>query len=370
MPRMNANQRPAANVETSAPGRICLFGEHQDYLGLPVIASAIDLRVRVAGRPNDAGLLRVHLPDVGARLSLDPTRELPYSHDRDYLPAAMNVLRRLGLSWPTGYDVTVSGEIPLNSGASSSSALQVAWCAFLLATAGDERCSDADFVARIAHASEVVEFKSPGGMMDHFACALGGVIWLDCRPPYRYESLPVPLGEFVLVDSGIPKDTNGVLGEMRGRLERMGIDFTAANAGSGDEFDAMDARVPAADRPLLVATMSNKRLTEEARDLMADREDGQRLGQLLSRHHWHLSHNLGVSLPKIDELLRGGLLAGGLGGKINGSGCGGSFFVLCAEGMSLGVLGHFHKLGYRAWIVRPGPGLEVAGEVNVAAGTP
>ena len=26
------------------PGRICLFGEHQDYLGLPVIALAISLR--------------------------------------------------------------------------------------------------------------------------------------------------------------------------------------------------------------------------------------------------------------------------------------------------------------------------------------
>ncbi|MFC1564948.1 galactokinase family protein, partial [candidate division KSB1 bacterium] len=33
----------------SAPGRICLFGEHQDYLGLPVIAAAIGLRISVSG---------------------------------------------------------------------------------------------------------------------------------------------------------------------------------------------------------------------------------------------------------------------------------------------------------------------------------
>nr|MDO8116777.1 galactokinase family protein [Candidatus Sigynarchaeota archaeon] len=26
-----------------APGRICLFGEHQDYLNFPVIAASIDL---------------------------------------------------------------------------------------------------------------------------------------------------------------------------------------------------------------------------------------------------------------------------------------------------------------------------------------
>jgi galactokinase len=32
-------------IHTSTPGRIYLFGEHQDYLGLPVIAIAINKRV-------------------------------------------------------------------------------------------------------------------------------------------------------------------------------------------------------------------------------------------------------------------------------------------------------------------------------------
>jgi galactokinase len=34
-------------IKVSAPGRICLFGEHQDYLGLPVITAAIDLRLEL-----------------------------------------------------------------------------------------------------------------------------------------------------------------------------------------------------------------------------------------------------------------------------------------------------------------------------------
>ena len=31
----------------SVPGRMCLFGAHQDYLKLPVITAAIDLRVAI-----------------------------------------------------------------------------------------------------------------------------------------------------------------------------------------------------------------------------------------------------------------------------------------------------------------------------------
>jgi len=36
-------------MEINTPGRICFFGEHQDYLGLPVIAMAISLRANLTG---------------------------------------------------------------------------------------------------------------------------------------------------------------------------------------------------------------------------------------------------------------------------------------------------------------------------------
>jgi len=182
---------PAA-IASSAPGRICLFGEHQDYLGLPVIAMAIDLRIELRGRRRDDGdaTLRIELPDLGRRDAFNPNEEPVYRHGRDYLPAAANVLRRLGLSWPAGYDIRVTSRIPINSGASSSSALQVAWVGFLLAAAGDARATDPLFVAEIAFQSEVAEFGSPGGMMDQFSTALGGMIYLETRPPYRVERLP------------------------------------------------------------------------------------------------------------------------------------------------------------------------------------
>jgi galactokinase len=208
-------------IRSSAPGRICLFGEHQDYLGLPVVAAAIDLRVAVRAMPNAAPVLRVRLVDIGQELLLDPGTEATYSHDRDYLPAAMNILRRQGLRWESGWEVEVTGNIPLNSGASSSSALQVAWCAFLLAAANDPRATDPLAVASLAHQSEVTEFGSPGGMMDHYSSAVGGALWLDCGNLPAMERFSTFPGEFVLVDSGIPKDTNGVLGTIRARADSL-----------------------------------------------------------------------------------------------------------------------------------------------------
>jgi len=50
--------------------------------------------------------------------------------------------------------------------------------------------------------AEVLEFREPGGMMDHCAAAYGGVIAIDFKPEFAVESLDVELGAFVL---GIPE---------------------------------------------------------------------------------------------------------------------------------------------------------------------
>ena len=41
-------------VISKAPGRVCLFGDHQDYLGLPIIACAIDRFIEIQGSENDS----------------------------------------------------------------------------------------------------------------------------------------------------------------------------------------------------------------------------------------------------------------------------------------------------------------------------
>ena len=71
-------------ITVTAPGRICLLGEHQDYFGLPIIAAAINLRISVQAQKRDDSLLRVRLPDTGEEVSMELRGEIPYQKKRDY----------------------------------------------------------------------------------------------------------------------------------------------------------------------------------------------------------------------------------------------------------------------------------------------
>ena len=72
--------RSESMIEASAPGRVCLFGEHQDYLGLSVIAMAINLRMRISGKPRTNGLYRVDMPDIHSSDEFAPGEELSYRY--------------------------------------------------------------------------------------------------------------------------------------------------------------------------------------------------------------------------------------------------------------------------------------------------
>ena len=54
----------STNISLTAPARICLFGDHQDYLGLPVIACAIDKFITLTATKNNSNVIRLILPDI------------------------------------------------------------------------------------------------------------------------------------------------------------------------------------------------------------------------------------------------------------------------------------------------------------------
>lgn len=317
---------------------MCLFGDHQDFLGLAVIAAAMDRRIRITGKARNMPGFEIFLPDVGAHDAFDPNLELPYRAPRDYLRSVPNVLSRLGLRWPHGYECSFRGNIPINAGCSSSSAMVIAWTRFLMAAADPETLPEPAEVARIGHEAEVLEFSEPGGMMDHYTSSLGKLVYIDCGPVVKAESIVADLDGFVLGDSLEPKDTMGVLRQskedallgLRLMEERVpGFQFRTTPL---HEVESIIHDLPERAAKKVYANLVNWSVTEKARiELSASDIDGPGLGSLMDRHHEMLRDGIGVSTPKIDAMVAAAKKAGALGAKVNGSGGGGCMIAYAPD---------------------------------------
>jgi galactokinase len=352
-------------VTASAPGRLCLFGEHQDFLGLPVIALAMTREIRFTGAARGDALFRLDLPDVGETDEFDGREDLPYRHERDYVRSSVNVLRRSGVALARGYDVAVHGDIPINSGCGSSSSMVIAWIGFLMAAETGRANCDAAVVARLGHQAEVLEFGEPGGMMDHYTAALGGLLHIKTEGEVEGTRLPAELSGFVLGDSLEPKDTTSTLGRSRramgdavsiARQELPGFDIHTTTL---EEARTVFGKLEARGREMLEGNLVNRDLCRAAMAVLGEqRPDVEELGRLLFAHHDQLSRSIQVSTPKLDAMVEAAREAGALGAKMNGSGGGGCMFAF-APGREKAVMAAIESVGGRAWAVGTHPGLQV-----------
>ena len=344
-------------ITVSAPGRICLFGEHQDYFGLPVIAAAIDLRIRISGSPRTDRTIHLDLPDIGETDSFSSGEELTYSKKRDYLRSAVNVLKRKGVVLSGGWNCSIRGTIPINSGTSSSSALVVAWIRFLMESASDSRLGSPETIAEWSFESEVAEFGEPGGKMDHYASAVGGVVNIRFGRRLEVRRFAQQLQEFVLADSLQRKNTTGTLGFIKSHvlegldLIRKRLKGFRLDGPVGDEEMNEIKRLPDDIRRLLGGTLKTRDLTRQGERLFeADVFDHARFGKLLTLQQEVLREDIRVSTPRLDEMIGAALEAGALGAKLNGSGQGGCVFAYC-PGRAEETAEAMERLGAKPFIV-------------------
>lgn len=346
-------------IKISTPGRICLFGEHQDYLGLPVIAAAISRRVDMSGEHRADTQIVIHLPDIGSELLMEiSATRMPYQQKRDYFRSGYNVMIDKGLTFSKGLECTVRGNIPINSGTSSSSALLVTWIHFLSKMADIPHEFTSKELGEMAYQAEVVEFGEPGGMMDHLSTAIGNAVYLEFDPITTAEAIEPKLGSFVLADSCEPKDTIGIL--QRAKFARLALiekikeqlpDFSLHTFDS-TEKETLKAFLSEDDYTLLLGTLRNRDILREALGLFkADRMTNEILGNLLLEHHTILRDVLHISTPKIERMLEAAMNAGALGGKINGSGGGGCMFVYAPNNPEK-VAEAMEKVGGKSYIIR------------------
>lgn len=355
-----------------APGRICLFGEHQDYLGFPVIAAAINRYIFIEARKSLSSHpnlnFKVSMPDINQEepvvIPIPPQDSfLDYKLKRDYLRSGINLAKREGATWTNSWDIKITGNIPIKAGASSSSAFVVAWLTFLFHAANKEISSER--LATLGFLAEVVEFNEFGGHMDQFTSSFGNIVYVESRPSFKATSLFSNLEGFVLANSGIEKETLRDLYKVK-TLALSSFKSIRESLADFNRFTTPLEKVQpflsslsSEEQKALEGQLVNRDITQEALKLFNTKKFNHiQFGKLLSKHHKILTEKIGVSVPTIDRMVDIAINAGALGSKINGSGFGGT---MCAYAPKKQIEVHeaLSDSGFDSWVLDISSGAEI-----------
>ena len=371
-----------------APGRVNLIGEHTDYNGLPVLPIAIDREIRVDFGVLDDPVVRLDSPSarfVPFAFQLKRPIEAAVQGDwSNYVRAAARGLLEHGISLDRGIEGTVSGDVPIASGLSSSSALVVASALALLRANGIEvgggpeaiapsPGTDHEFAARrrtslsrlqlaalMARAERFVGLE--GGGMDQAAC-LHGVEGHALRiefDPLRVTPVPVPDGwRWVVASSLVRAEKSAGAREMYNERARQCREALAASVGAASGGGAARSRSQAAstattyrdlvsaddpdgllrDARRILSPVLFRRfrhvVTEGSRVALAEQamRDGDmvRFGDLMVRSHESLRDDYEVSTDELDAIVGVAREAGAAGARLTGAGFGGCAVALCDD---------------------------------------
>jgi galactokinase len=348
----------------SAPGRVFLFGEHSDYLGLEVISAALDKRINFAVILRKDSQIIVNYLDLHKRDNFSFDEEIIYSHDRDYLRSAFNVLARKKIIPKTGAELTVSGDIPIAAGLSSSSALAVA-SVMTIAKLANKSLKKRE-IAQYAFEAEVLEFGESGGMMDHLASIFGGIIHVDFGDQIEITPLPSNLSGFVIGDSLEKKqDTVGDLRMIRNNVEqgynllKEKIHGFSHRKTSIKEVMKYSNDLPSICKQMTETTIRNRDLTRKALKILRNgKPDPEVVGKMLDDIHELMRDGLMRSTEKIEKMIQAAKDAGALGGKINGSGGGGTMLAY-APGKEKEIAKALEKAGGKPYIIKISEGAKL-----------
>ncbi|OXA97995.1 galactokinase [Flavobacterium oncorhynchi] len=360
-------------ITSLAPGRTCLFGDHQDYLGLPVIACAIDRNIKLTAEQNNTNTFVLNMIDIDEVRTIDINAAFEKLEPRDYFASSLRVLRRYGCVPNTGYTITITGDIPINSGTSSSSALLMAWIRFLIDAFGIDHEVTPEFLSKLGYESEVLEHGEPGGMMDHFSIGVGNIVYINTKQPFSYRIIGTGLKGLITGVSGVPKETIGLIGEIKGNaLMSIGIvkqnfpDFDL-HASKIEDFDRYRNCLPDRLIPFFEAALKNYHYTKEAlKEFEKPVLDLKKIGELMNQHHEVLRDLLKITVPRIDAMINAALRAGAYGAKIVGSGGGGSIVVIADPQIENAVIEAILNAGAQeAYAVNVDPGVRTIENIEI-----
>jgi galactokinase len=337
-------------LESFAPGRVNLIGEHTDYNEGFVLPCALDVGTAVAMAPrSDRRVVAISTSGTAVHrdeFSLEGTpAPLPRGAWGNYLRGMLAAVQAAGHS-VSGMDLAIVGNVPQGVGLSSSASLSVALGKLLLSAAREEAVQDRASLLQIARWAQWTEHHYAGclcGIMDQMAAAVAApaeAILLDCRD-LSVERITLPSDWGVLiVDSGTRREL--VTGEYNQR--RLQCEAAARHYGVASLRELQPVELSTRRQSLDDITFRRARhvVTENARVLHAATalrsRDLQAFGAALRASHESLQVDFEVTVPEVDQLAAelNALIAryadGRGGARMTGGGFGGCVIAVVEHG--------------------------------------
>ena len=332
----------------SAPGRTELCGNHTDHQRGLVIAAAVNLDNVAAVSLNGYKVIRIFSDTHGsASIALN---ELSPRLNELGTPASLvrgvaEHFAKQGFTATSGFDVFVSGQVPVGSGLSSSAAFEVLIASVMNGLFFGGQIPP-DVLARAGQYAENTHFGKPCGLMDQMASAVGGIVKIDFKnfDEPLVERLSVNFSDFgyklCIIDTGAKHDQLGdeyaaIPAEMSGVAQLLGADKLRGISKERFFAELPKLRAQLTDRALLRAIHffnENERVGSELDALKQGdfegflrlvRESGQSSWMLLQNIYPHESlqdQSAAVALAWCERLLCGKgacrIHGGGFGGTI------------------------------------------------------
>jgi galactokinase len=301
----------APELIVRSPGRINIIGEHTDYNNGFVLPAAISQAVYVAFKKREDDQVRLYAVEYEELVETNLHALAPAGKWTDYILGVADQLLKAG-SPLTGFDLVMTGNIPMGAGLSSSAAIECAVVFGLseLFQLGLEKLE----MVKIAQAAEHAFAGVRCGIMDMFASMFGKkdqAILLDCRSlDYKYVPLTMEGSSIVLFNSNVKHSLASSEYNLRREQCEEGVQILQSENPqikdlrdvSSEMLSSFKSRMPELIfRRCNYVVEENQRVLAACKDL--EKHDMAAMGEKLFRAHLGLSKEYEVSCPELDFLI-------------------------------------------------------------------
>ncbi|MDF2537201.1 MAG: galactokinase [Herbinix sp.] len=320
-----------------APGRVNLIGEHTDYNGGHVFPSALTIGTYAAVRLNQDKTLRfysMNFENLGViTSSVEGLVNKTEDDWANYPKGTIWAFKQKGYSIEQGMDVLYYGNIPNQSGLSSSASIEVL-TGYILKELFQ---LDID-LTQIALISQFAENKFIGvscGIMDQFAIAMGKAdhaIFLDTSDlSYEYAPIKLPNAKIVIACSNKKRGLgDSKYNERRKECEdalkdlQSVVKINSLGELTEDEFEANKGAIknPVQCKRAKHAVYENQRTIKAIQALKENKI--KEFGELMNASHVSLRDDYEVTGIELDTLVEASWKQDGvIGSRMTGAGFGG-----------------------------------------------